>query len=484
MAEGKQSEVMGELDGIIAGNYERQDTSRAKAFKAELLLGDGEREAALALVNDILKTDNNFEQALLVRAHYHILADDIDSAVSDLRVVLRNNSESEQALVMLANAYLSSGSSQLADDIFRKVLDINPGNVHAAVPVIQSLLEKKDIDRSERVLEAALSRSPDNDILLSILAQIKVSKKDFEGGKKIISQIVANGKNPSFSHYLAGRTLQAEGDCRGAIEQYKQALTQNPELSRALEGLSLCFVELKRGSDLATYLREFRASNPKNMMALSVLASVYERQGNTDAAVATLEEGLAQDATWVQGYTALASTYRAAKDPTSAIQSLERGLVALPESALLKTLLASSYERSGDKTKAMQLYEEVLAVNPNHEGVINNLASLLTDYFSSPENIKRAVKLTERFASSSHPYFIDSYAWALIKSGNPAAAGPLLARAIQMEPSTPIFYYHRGVGLRDIGKQAEAKKMLLIAKEKAKKSDPLLQRINDALNGF
>ena len=111
MAAGKQSEVMGELDGIIAGNYERQDTSRAKAFKAELLLGDGEREAALALVNDILKTDNNFEQALLVRAHYHILADDIDSAVSDLRVVLRNNSESEQALVMLANAYLSSGSS-------------------------------------------------------------------------------------------------------------------------------------------------------------------------------------------------------------------------------------------------------------------------------------------------------------------------------------------------------------------------------------
>ncbi|MDP4988463.1 MAG: hypothetical protein NWQ08_10110 [Porticoccaceae bacterium] len=145
MAAGKQSEVMGELDGIIAGNYERQDTSRAKAFKAELLLGDGEREAALALVNDILKTDNNFEQALLVRAHYHILADDIDSAVSDLRVVLRNNSESEQALVMLANAYLSSGSSQLADDIFRKVLDINPGNVHAAVPVIQSLLEKKDM---------------------------------------------------------------------------------------------------------------------------------------------------------------------------------------------------------------------------------------------------------------------------------------------------------------------------------------------------
>ena len=53
-----------------------------------------------------------------------------------------------------------------------------------------------------------------------------------------------------------------------------------------------------------------------------------------------------------------------------------------------------------------------------------------------------------------------------------------------MEPSTPIFYYHRGVGLRDIGKQAEAEKMLLIAKEKAKKSDPLLQRINDALNSF
>jgi tetratricopeptide (TPR) repeat protein len=481
MAADEQARVFTELEEISGGSFQDPDLFRARALMADLKLSAGDHEQALQLVNKILQTDSNFEQALLVRARYHLIAEDIDAAVSDLRTVLRNNPESESALVMLANAYLSSGSGQLADDTFRKVLDINPGNVQAAVPVIQSLLEKKDVDRSERLIENALQRSPDNDILLSILAQIKLSRQDFEGTSKVVSLIDKNGRNPAFSSYLSGKTLQSQGQYKGAIDQYRLALQVNPDLGRALEGLTVSYMRLDQEKQLLEYLKEFKATNPKNMMVLSILATMYSRRGDHTAAINVLEQGLLEDSTWVQGYTALASSYRAKKDFQAAIDSFERGLKALPNSNLLKMLLASSYEKSGNKIKALKLYEDVLQTNPDHQVVANNLASLLIDDFQSEENIKRAVKITERFADSDNPYFMDTYAWALIKSGLPEVAEPLLKKVTKMAPSVAVFHYHRGIGHARSGKLEEAKIALLAAREQAGQDDSLQSSITNAL---
>ena len=481
MAAGDQAQVLVELDKISDGEFQDPDLFQARALKADLKLSAGEHDQALQLANKILQSDSNFEQALLVRAKYHLIAEDIDAAVSDLRTVLRNNPESESALVMLANAYLSSGSGQLADDTFRKVLDINPGNVQAAVPVIQSLLENKEVDRSERLIENALKRTPDNDILLSILAQIKLSKQDFEGTSKVVSLIDKNGQNPAFSSYLSGKTLQSQGQYKGAIDQYRLALEANPDLGRALEGLTVSYMRLDQEKELLAYLQEFKATNPKNMMVLSILATMYTRRGDHAAAINVLEQGLAEDPSWVQGYTALASSYRAKNDLQAAIDSFERGLKALPNSNLLKMLLASSYEKSGNKISALKLYEEVLQTNPDHQVVANNLASLLIDDFHSEENIKRAVKMTERFADSENPYFLDTYAWALINSGLPEVAEPLLKKVTKMAPSVAVFHYHRGIGHARLGKVEEAKIALLAAREQAGSDDGLQSSITNAL---
>lgn len=484
MAKGSNAGALVELENIITGGFEDQYLFRAKAFKADLQLRAGQKDRALQLVNEVLSVDRHFEQALLVRARYHLIAEDIDAVVSDLRTVLRNNPESESALVMLANAYLSSGSGQLADDTFRKVLDINPGNVQAAVPVIQSLLEKKDVDRSERLIESALLRSPENDVLLSILAQIKLSKQDYAGSEKIVSRITKIGRNPAFGHYLSGRSLQAQGDYKGALEDYRQALAINPGLGRALEGLTTSYLRLSQEAKLLGYLEEFRATNPNNMMALSIMASVYSKRGDRATARQLLEQGLEQDANWVNGYTALAANQRAAGDPQAAVGSLERGLKALPESNLLKILLASAHEKLDNKDRAVQLYEEVLKANPDHQAVINNLASLLTDEYASAENISRAVKLTERFADSEQPYFVDTYAWALIKSGLPEVAEPLLEKVTKVAPSVAIFHYHRGVGLNLLGRKDDAKKSLLRARDLASSDTWLQTQISVTLSDF
>jgi tetratricopeptide (TPR) repeat protein len=240
-------------------------------------------------------------------------------------------------------------------------------------------------------------------------------------------------------------------------------------------------MRLGQQKKLLTYLKEFKATNPKNMMVLSILATIYTRRGDHTAAIEVLEQGLAEDASWVKGYTALASSYRAKNDFQAAIDSYVRGLKALPNSGLLKMLLASSYEKVGNKAAALKLYEEVLETNPDHQVVANNLASLLIDDFESKANIKRAVKLSERFADSENPYFVDTYAWALIKSGLPEVAEPLLQKVTEMAPSVAIFHYHRGIFYARLGKQKQAKISLLAAREQAEPNDSLQGSITDAL---
>ena len=484
MRAGEEARAFAELKFISQGDFDDQHVFRALSMQAEVKLSAGERDIALELGSTVLERDGHFEEALLARARYYIIDEDIDAAVTDLRVVLRNNPESERALVMLANAYVNSGSQQLADDTFRKVLDINPGNVQAAVPVIKSLLEKQDSDRSERVIENALAHSPDNDILLSILAQIKLSNQDIEGGQRVISKIEASGRNPAFGHYLSGRAEQAQGNYKLAIKSYKSALAINPELSRALESLAQTYQRLNKTSELLDYLQQFSLDNPKNLGAFAVIATVHRQLGDYPAAIQAIESGLRRDSEWVSGYSALATNHISMGNAIMAEQTFQRGLEAVPDSGLLKMLLASFYEKSSKFDQAKAFYEQVLQDNPDHLAVINNLASLLTDQFESSENIKRAVALTERFADSEQPFFIDTYAWALVKSGLPQAAEPLLVKAVEIAPDVAVFHYHLGVSLKRLGRIDEAKKVLLVAQNKTSDKDPLKERIELELIGI
>jgi len=410
--------------------------------------------------------------------------EDGDAAVTDLRVILRNNPRSERALVMLANAYVTSGSQQLADDTFRQVLDINPGNIQAAVPVIKSLLEKQDSDRSEQVIENALVHSPDNEILRSIQAQIKLSNQDIDGGQKIISKIQASGENPAFGHYLSGRALQSQGKYKQAIASYKQALALNPDLTRALENLAHSYGRLDQQDALLDYLQAFSDDHLDNLSAFSIMATVQRQLKDYTAAIATIEQGLQRQDKWVGGYSALAINHISMGNTEAAIDNYKRGLAALPNSNLLKMLLASLYERVRAFADAKALYESVLAENPDHHAVINNLASLLTDQFESKENINRAVALTERFADSDQPFFIDTYAWALVKSGLPQVAEPLFAKATKIAPNVAVIHYHRAIGFKRLGRLDEARQALILAQSNLSDQDPLREAVESELTSL
>lgn len=72
---------------------------------------------------------------------------------------------------------------------------------------------------------------------------------------------------------------------------------------------------------------------------------------------------------------------------------------------------------------------------------------------------KRLAYQTSKKATHRVAFFIiDTYAWALVKSGLPQVAEPLFAKATELAPNIAVFHDHRAIGFKQLGRLEDGKK--------------------------
>jgi tetratricopeptide (TPR) repeat protein len=453
---------------------------RAQARRAELYFAEGNDEAALELINQILQEDSQSEPALLVRSRYHLQQQMIDDAVRDLRVVLRNNPDSEIGLMLLGTAYMSSGSAELADGNFRQVLRLNPGNVGAAVPVINRLLADGDLGRSEQIVQNALRRSPNNESLLSLLAQVRLMRNDWAGTAAVVSDMEKLEGDRAVSEYLSGRIFQGQEQYELAMTRYQAALQAQPRFLRAVEGYALSQLELGQLDSLLVWLDARIAADPEYIGNYSVKAAVLRQEEDLDGAIEVMDQALAVTPGWVQGYTQLAGFYLLQEQVDDALQAYNRGLDEVNDLSLY-ALRASLLEQNNRIEDAIADYEAALELAPSNQVVANNLASLLISHSPTETNVQRALELTNSFRNSDEPYFLDTHGWVLFKSGQVQEAERVTRRAVEGLPDLAEVNYHYGRILLEQNRNSDAQGYLNKAAELTGENESLRQQIAEAL---
>ena len=120
-------------------------------------------------------------------------------------------------------------------------------------------------------------------------------------------------------------------------------------------------------------------------------------------------------------------------------------------------LLADAEASLGNTDKAIVEYEQVLKAAPNQTLALNNLAVIYGERGDA-----RGLTLAKRAweGAPKAPLVIDTYAWLLARSGDAAAAKPLLEQAIGMAPGVPEMRYHYAEVLAATGDRAGAKRWL------------------------
>lgn len=469
ITQNKMPEAKESLNWLVKNKPDNKDGLAAKMLLAKLALNNKENEQAQKLVDEVLAVNAGEYDALLLRARLRLINGLIDQAISDLRSVLRDYPESDEAMVLMAQAYVKQNAPELADESFRKALDLNPGNFAAVMPVVSKMIQSKDILRADEVLQKALALKPDHAGALQALAQVRLLRKDWLGTQKVADMISAKPKGQGFSKYLGGNISQGQGLYEEAIVRYKEALVLAPGLSDALRGVFDSYEALKQRNKMAVYLEEFIKANPDDPYPLILKSKLLMLDKHWDEALNVLSPAIDKWPKVAEFYEAMAGVYSAKQDGDKAISVYKKGLENNPDNVRLSMMLASVYEQNRDYDNALKTYEALIAKQPDVDIAVNNSVSLLLDHFSTKENIDRAVKLAARFEKSDQPYFLDTYGWALLKSGRNDEALRVFKDVVVKMPDIAVFKYHLGVAHHNTNDNvmalAELEQALVIGKK-------------------
>jgi len=391
-------------------------------------------------IQAILDEDPGFVDAKVLKAAVLMVRKELDESEKMLNDILWEKPDNDRAMVLLGNIYTSRGERNKALQQFQQALKFNPANLQALMPVVQQEVAKQHLDYARELVQKAVLKAGPKLGLLQILVDFDLAEKKWDSADEIIKLIGKNKKGELLAEFLQGKKLQAQGDCNKAIVIYQQILARYPWQKNAMQALARCYQTLHSPEKLSRFLNTFLEKNPGHVLATLLQSRVLVGQGKQQLAVKKLQQ-LLEKMPNPNVYRELAVLYRKMGDTKAAERVFQQALQHYPDDTEILLAKASFYEHQHLIAEAMAVYQKILVTQPNNQIALNNYASLLLES-DERNNIEKAAKLVEKFKNSDQPYFLDTYAWSLFRSGDVEDARKALEKVVLMASDVPVFRYH------------------------------------------
>jgi len=173
------------------------------------------------------------------------------------------------------------------------------------------------------------------------------------------------------AHINLGYALQNKGDLDGAIREYRQALSLNPNLTVAAVAHNNLGNALQDKGDFDGAIREYRQTlslNPNLTVAAAAhktLGTALHKKGDLDGAIQEYRQALSLDPNDYAFHSNLGFALAGKGDLDGAIQEYRQALSLNPNFALAHMLLGDALQRKGDLDGAIREYRQALSLNPN-----------------------------------------------------------------------------------------------------------------------
>lgn len=137
--------------------------------------------------------------------------------------------KSDTAHTGLGIAYVQLGRTSDARGEFVQALRINPRN-NVALYQLGLLVKPSDPERAVELLEQAARYSPDGEKAapLVIEGDVLMSLEDYEGARGAYARAITDFPYLFDAHFGLGSALEALGETKGAIREYKEAARFDP----------------------------------------------------------------------------------------------------------------------------------------------------------------------------------------------------------------------------------------------------------------
>jgi len=492
-----------------------EDSESLATREAEFLLELGRTGAAERILVHMKETYADSLRTLLMAAKIAMRKTNYAEAVAYADKALAQNSRLTLAYLIKGQSYYYNGQFQEALGALEKVREIE-GEQSIVGRALRSQVnwELGLYNEAIQELQRALALNPGYEAAREQLIQMLTIRKRWEDLERLYSDTIAAQPRQVKGYIEAGRaTLQQadeilrKGQRERAVSYYQKALglmrkgwqisqETGRDQVRALDGyltvllrtgnhqnvLKLVDPYLKKDPRNATLLLHkaeacYRLNRSAEALALfgQVLALVETdpklgerimsevfRVGTADQVLSWGKQQLQRKPGWAALHLALAGVYRTKGQAGQIIAELKAALASANE-ALAKTIryqLALTYFGQQRWSEGLVLCQELLKTEPENADLINNIAYCQMQLGGQDaEAVASARKAFELKPMDIN--IMDTYAMALIRTGEYVQAEGILLRAIQeaqrKENRIPLEYeYHLGQAVQGQKRFAQA----------------------------
>ncbi len=450
------------------------DSFSARVGLAWALLGQNEPAQAR---EEAMKIERMAPDSLSVN---HLLgtiafvAREYDNAEIALQKALAQTNGDTRILLTLALTHYIQGHYEQAETLLRKFLETHPDFAPGHRMLVDILFRMEDSQSALEHLEGMGDKAKRNEALFKLMARAAIlSGHEVEAGEYLDSAIQTTTGQESEALRQAAEQMRA-GDANKALQALDRRqlrLAQRPQPTRedlvaAIDNVQ----DLMTQGQLAQALehaRKLATRYPDLAAPQNLLASVYLRQGNGQAARAGFEQAFALEPNNPTGVTNLArlelnqgnleaariyfdQVLRLVPNSVSNLQGmariallegktkeatdwLERARIADPTAIAPIVTLASIHLRDGRAALAMQFVRQAEKLSPAEAGV----AQLVSDIYAAQREPERALEhfetLSARFPNAPALHYQLARAYRTL--GRDREAEQEFKRAIALAPT-------------------------------------------------
>lgn len=342
-----------------------------RLLMAKILLAEDKNDQAEAYLQETIKLAPENQGAYLMLAQmYHAIGKN-PQALAKLNSAVAKDPRDITALMLTAVIYNQEKDYQKAADTYEKLLQVNP-RFSPALNNLAYLYSESFTGRLNRAYELARSArdlNPYDPSTADTLGWICLKRGSYTVALSLLQESVAKLSAEPEVRFHLGMAYYMTGDESAARNAFQTALQSDKAFSGRDECqscLSILAINAATAdaSNIATLERRI-AEKPDDPAALNRLAAIYEREGNSDKAIAACEAILRANPDNLAALLQLAQVY-APKNVARAMEMAQNAYKLAPDNPEVCQLYGNLASQSGNYKLAANLFQLAVQGQPDN----------------------------------------------------------------------------------------------------------------------
>jgi len=462
---GERDAAIATIEGVLKGAEPSDQTRKIKVMLAQMLGATGDSVGARARIEEVLAEDASNVAALKMRAARLIQEDQPGAAVIDLRTALDQQPRDTDILALMAEAHLRDGSPELAQERLALAVEISGKAPKESLNYARFLLGRDRPELAETVLTDARNTTPGNFEVLAMLGEVFLRNQKWPQAQVLVDELrqFDTPQAAALARNYQAAILMGQNKVDDSLAFLREGLTGEETDQQNLPAVLQILrtqVMAGRAEEARAYLDGLLAEEPESLPLRLISANLDALTGNLEAAEAAYRALIEERPDMVPAVLQLYALLSASGQPDAADAVIDAGLEAQPNARQLLLLDAYGAERAGDPEAAIAIYQKLYDANSNDVIVANNLASMISMHRDSPEDLEAAYAIARRLNDSDVPAFRDTIGWIRYLRGETRAAIEDLEVAAKGLPEDPSVAFHLGLAYAKDGQTEKAKATL------------------------